>query len=123
MSNTADNENWREELRDRLAIEKSARRILGVSESATKDEMKSAWRRESLASHPDKNPGDPNAQRRFVLVNCAYRFLTEGVLPCADLTDQTDKESSEEEPDDGRFRSDSNWGYFAWWHDKFFEGP
>ena len=36
-------------------------KILGVSEQATQEEIKRAYRQLSLKSHPDKNPGDSEA--------------------------------------------------------------
>jgi len=47
-------------------------KVLGVSRGATDDELKKAFRRQAKAHHPDRNPGDPEAERRFVEINAAY---------------------------------------------------
>ncbi|CAF1424432.1 unnamed protein product [Rotaria sp. Silwood1] len=48
--------------------------ILGVSRTATDEEIKRAYRRLALQLHPDKNP-DPDATARFQSVNKAYKVL------------------------------------------------
>ena len=59
--------------------------VLGVSESASEDEIKKAYRKLALKTHPDKNPGDPEAKTKFQKVNLAYKKLTE---PDADDDDE-----------------------------------
>lgn len=49
--------------------------ILGVSEDATADEVRRAYRREALRFHPDRNPGDPAAAEAFLQAQQAYRAL------------------------------------------------
>lgn len=49
--------------------------ILGVSRSATPDEIKKAYRRLARQYHPDANPGDPAAEDRFKQVAEAYEVL------------------------------------------------
>jgi DnaJ-class molecular chaperone len=49
--------------------------ILGVSRTATADEIKRAYRRIVKDVHPDHNPGDKNAERRFKDVQAAYEVL------------------------------------------------
>ena len=51
--------------------------ILGVSEDASEDEIKRAYRRLAKKYHPDKNPGDKNAEEQFKLVNEAYSVLSD----------------------------------------------
>ena len=49
-------------------------RILGVSKTATPQEIKSAYRKRALATHPDKNPHD-GARELFRLIQDAYDTL------------------------------------------------
>ena len=49
--------------------------ILGVSERATEEELKKAYRRLALQYHPDKNPGDRKAEDRFKEISEAYAVL------------------------------------------------
>jgi len=50
-------------------------RILGVSPRADIEEIKSAYRRQAFALHPDLNPGDPGAKRKFQKLNEAYLLV------------------------------------------------
>jgi molecular chaperone DnaJ len=51
--------------------------ILGVAKSATDQEMKSAYRKLALQYHPDRNPGDKQAEDRFKEAAEAYSILTD----------------------------------------------
>ena len=48
---------------------------LGVSSSATADEIKRAYRKLARDNHPDKHPGDKVAEERFKKVAEAYDVL------------------------------------------------
>ena len=50
-------------------------KILGVSEQATQEEIKRAYRQLSLKSHPDKNPNDSEAIGRFQKISEAYETI------------------------------------------------
>ena len=49
--------------------------ILGVSKTATQDEIKKAYRKQAHKFHPDKNPGDTAAEAKFKEANNAYEVL------------------------------------------------
>lgn len=51
--------------------------ILGVSRNATEAEIKQAYRRLALKYHPDKNPGNKEAEERFKEISEAYEVLTD----------------------------------------------
>ena len=53
-------------------FEKDYYRVLGVSETASAKEIKSAYRKLSRQYHPDANPGDASAEERFKEVSAAY---------------------------------------------------
>src|SRR5919199_3068020 len=50
---------------------------LGVSKTASQDEIKKAYRKLVRQYHPDKNPGDTSAEERFKEVQAAYDVLSD----------------------------------------------
>jgi len=51
--------------------------VLGVSRSATADEIKSAYRKLARQYHPDVNPNNPEAEERFKEIGSAYSVLSD----------------------------------------------
>src|SRR5215813_13523284 len=51
--------------------------VPGCSKDASADELRRAYKKEALKHHPDRNPGDPHAERAFKEVNEAYQVLSD----------------------------------------------
>ncbi|ORY03013.1 heat shock protein DnaJ family protein [Basidiobolus meristosporus CBS 931.73] len=51
--------------------------VLGISRDATLHQVKKAYRKLSKQYHPDKNPGDKEASKKFMELNEAYEALSD----------------------------------------------
>ena len=49
--------------------------LLGIERDADGDDIKKAYRNLAMKYHPDRNPGDEEAERKFKEVNEAYEVL------------------------------------------------
>ena len=49
--------------------------VLGVSRSASEDELKKAYRKVAMKHHPDRNPGDKKAEEKFKEASEAFEVL------------------------------------------------
>ncbi len=52
-------------------------RVLGVERDAAADDIRRAYRRLARQHHPDVNPGNEEAERRFKQINAAYEVLSD----------------------------------------------
>jgi len=107
---------WQAEIGLLRRRERKARAILGVLDTTDRGGIRRAFRRATLVNHPDLNPGDEETARRFHLIRCAYKCLTEGES-CAALDEL---EPAPEAPGDTKYRLDNPWGYWCWWREKYF---
>ncbi len=51
--------------------------LLEVARDATTDEIRAAYRKLALKHHPDRNPGDKEAEKRFKAISEAYDVLSD----------------------------------------------
>jgi len=100
-----------------LEARKAARRIFNVKETAGKQELKKAYRKAAMEFHPDKNPHDPDADKKFALIKCAYELLTTD-KPCPELLEEINTWNGVPEQD--KYKLDNPWGHFLWWREKYF---
>lgn len=79
-----------------------AYRILEVTATANNDEIKSAYKRLALKSHPDKNPHDPYAHQKFLKISEAYKQLCESSTYIE--SDEEDHDENDEQDHDFAFK-------------------
>ena len=51
--------------------------VLGIAKSASKDEIKKAYRKLALKFHPDKTKGDKTSEEKFKEASEAYHVLSD----------------------------------------------
>jgi len=60
-----------------VAVKRDYYEVLGVGRQASPDELKRAFRKIAMESHPDRNPGDAAAATRFKAASEAYTVLSD----------------------------------------------
>ena len=51
--------------------------LLGVAKDASLQDIKKAYRKLALKSHPDRNPGNKEAEEKFKQISDAYQVLSD----------------------------------------------
>ncbi|HHU37164.1 MAG TPA: molecular chaperone DnaJ [Treponema sp.] len=60
-----------------LATKRDYYEVLGIQKNATKDEIKKAYRKLAIKFHPDRNPGDQQAENNFKEATEAYEVVVD----------------------------------------------
>ncbi|XP_046902760.1 dnaJ homolog subfamily C member 10 [Hypomesus transpacificus] len=83
-------------------------KLLGVQREASSREIRQAFKKLALTTHPDKNPNDQTAHDKFLKINRAYEVLKD-----EDLRKKYDKygEKGLDEQQGGRYES---WNYYRY---------
>ena len=92
--------------------------ILELEEGAGQREIKKAFRRAALANHPDRNPDDPEAQRRFIAALHAYGYLN-GDTSVEETLRGIRSQVRLAHGGKG-YDLSNDWGFFLWWRDRYF---
>ena len=59
-----------------MSTKRDCYEVLGISKSATTDDIKKAYRKMAMKYHPDRNPGDKEAEAKFKEATEAYEILS-----------------------------------------------
>jgi len=109
--------NWQNDFNDQEAKDRLARRILGVSKTATIVEIKQAFHLLAMEKHPDKAPLDKDRIREFQNIVNAYTYLVGRGGANPDLMDPGQPPEDQKIND---FHMDNSWGYYQIWRQQFF---
>lgn len=94
-----------------------ARQVLGVGAGASREDLRSAWRRSCKEHHPDRS--DQQGSEAFRIAKSAYLCLSEGdEKECEKLLDLVNEDDARDIGGDQA--ADNRWGYFLSWREQYF---
>jgi molecular chaperone DnaJ len=95
-------------------------KILGISSTASEDELTQAYRRLAKKYHPDINPGDKNAEIKMKEINAAYEQVKKQRTGGANY-EQADGSYGKQEQGStgGGYQGDDPFGGFGFWFGNF----
>jgi DnaJ-class molecular chaperone len=79
-------------------------KVLGVSRTASEDEIRSAYRKLAKQFHPDFNPGKKEAEERFKTISAAYEILSDPDQRARYDRGEIDESGAERRPDYSYYR-------------------
>jgi len=88
------------------AQENDLYKALGISRGASSSEVKQAYKKLALRWHPDKNPGDDEASKKYIEISNAYKILSD-----KDKREHYDRLGYETQRYDGTRRSSFRFRY------------
>jgi DnaJ-class molecular chaperone len=113
---TLDENYFQEKAKKHVEMEKLARKILGLTDGANAIEIKKSYWLLAMKYHPDKNPDDAEAKRKYKNMQNAYEFLIKGKI-----NDDLNNDNNFEESISEEYDTSNSWGYYLWWKDKYFK--
>src|SRR5262245_21268851 len=72
---------------------------LGVAPDASQDDIRKAYRKAAKETHPDVNPGKPEAEKRFKEINAAYDIIGDADKRKRYDAGEIDETGAEREPE------------------------
>jgi len=73
--------------------------VLGVARTASQDDIRKTYRKAAKETHPDLNPGKPEAERRFKEINAAYDIIGDPEKRKRYDTGEIDETGAERQPE------------------------
>jgi preprotein translocase subunit Sec63 len=101
---------FQDEFKKRETLRKKAYALFGLEERASKQDIRKKFLEMAKKHHPDKG-GDEESFKEILL---AYKILTDKNIDINNIELSTNKKENDE-----KYKTKNEWGYVAWWIEKF----